>query len=219
MNNNIDYSYLGIEGLTGDRPTKVTNMSRTIVSYVIQELNGLRREFAPGSSKTISMHELYTLWGSPGGEQLIYEALYIEDNDIKKALGLPTKEEVPEFEWAREDALKVLSKGTEDEILDALEFGPFYIAEWFKEDIIKIKNIDRRRFVGELFHLDVEKMEENLKWAAEDPNAQGYREILGLEDASGQGRQRRAKSSAVDTGGSLGNAPTVQQRRSRRANN
>jgi len=189
MRETVDYSYL-VEGLTSDRMTRVTNMSRKYVSYTLPELNNLRREFSPDESKTLSMGELFTLNNTDGGAKLIYTSLYIEDNDIKRALELPTEEDGPEYEWTRDEAFKVLSNGSEDEILDALEFGPHYIAEWWKTDILKVTDINRREFYGTLTGINVNQAAANLEWAAGDKLAQGYDTLTGQKDQRGQRRRR-----------------------------
>lgn len=207
MNNIPDYSYLGVEGLDGHRLVKVTNMSRSVVAYTLPELNNLRKEFRPNisgrtpDSKMITFHELFTLFNSPGGEQIVWDALLIDDDEVRGALGLPTSEEVPELKYTREDVLNILKEGSDDEVLDMMEFGGFYIVEWVKEEIKNVDSRTRREFIGHLLHLNVDQMEENLKWAAEDPRANEFRynEISGVTvpDGAGSKTGRRARPGSI----------------------
>lgn len=213
--NNIDYSYLGVEGLEGNRIVKVTNMSRFQIGYSLPEKN-VTRSFGSNiygrnpDSKMLTFDEIFTLWNSTGGEQLIYDALLIEDMEVRKALGLPYEEaDVVELSYTREDIYNLLKNGTEDEILDALEFGPFYIAEWIKEDIRNIDSSSRRKFVGDIFNINVDNLEENLNWAAEDDKAGalGYATIKGL-DVSGAGETAAGSKRRTAGKGSTQSAQT-----------
>lgn len=198
---NTDFSYLA-DGLKGDTMIFVTNMSRKRVSYILPEIHVERdfKEYVSGfqpDKKEIPFGELYALNNSPGGRQLIWDNLKIDSNVARKGLDLPLSDDVPEVEFSREDVIKILNDGTEAEILDMLEFGPYYIAELVKEEIISIDSSKRRAFVGNVFRISVDGLEENLKWASEDPSANGYSSIKGApkKDASANTGTRRARRS------------------------
>lgn len=209
--NEQNYDFLGVEGLSGDTMIPVTNMSRSHVGYTLKELNNRTVSFTPNAEgrkadrKIISFHELYTLFNAPGGEQLIWDSLRIESDLAREALGLPTSEEIPEMGYDKEKVLDILKNGTEDEILDMLEFGPFYIAEWVKDLIRKVDSSSKRQLIGHLFKLDVDRMEENLKHANEDPKSQGYAELLGEKSASS--RRKSGAEESVDTQGRTRRVP------------
>lgn len=199
----IDYSYLGVEDLKGDRPVRVTNVARRKVNYVLPELNGTTRNFAPApvsgkpEAKVITFHELYLLHNSPGGAKLIYENLQIKDNDVRIALDLPTD---PEFDYSIEDIKKLMVEGTKEQILDALDFGPFYIAQWMKSTLVteavKI-DYDKIKFFESLFRMKLDNLRENFEWAKEDP--QIGREYRAMQAGEAQaGRQRRAGSASAE---------------------
>lgn len=199
----IDYSYLGVEGLKGDRPVRVTNVARRKVSYVLPELNDMRRDFPPApisgrtEPKVITFHELYLLQNSPGGAKLIFENLQIRDNDVRVALDLPTD---PEFDYDLADIEKLMVEGTKEQILDALDFGPFYIAQWMKNALVTKNlsiNYDKVKFFETLFRMKLDNVKENFEWAKEDP--QIGREYRAMEKVNeGAGRQRRAGTSTDD---------------------
>lgn len=196
----IDYSYLGVEGLKGDYPVRVANVARRKVSYVLPELNGTTRNFAPAplsgkpEIKIVTFHELYLLHNSPGGAKLIYENLQIKDNDVRTALDLPTD---PEFDYSIDDIRKLMVDGTKEEILDALDFGPFYIAQWMKNSLAtETVNIsyDKIKFFESLFRMNLQNLRDNFEWAKEDPQiGREYRAMQQGEE--GAGRQRRAGAS------------------------
>lgn len=222
MNNETDYSFLGVEGLTGNRQVKVTNMGRAAVGYTIKELN-LRRDFRPNfdgqapDSKIISFDELFRLNNIKGGPQLIYDNLLIEDNDVRYALGLPTIDEAPEYEYTRDEVFEILEKGDTDEILDMLEFGPYYIAQWVKEDIINIDSSKTRRFIGSLFDINIEQMEDLVRWSAEGDSEEGtslgYGTIKGLQNTSKVSNGRRARRADKVSPVEEGETPQLSRRR------
>lgn len=205
----IDYSYLGVPGLTGDRPVRVTNLGRQRVYYTLPELNGLHRTFQPvergiADTKVVTFHELYTLNNSPGGPQLIFDNLQIKDNDVRKALDLP---EDPEFDYSVEEIKELIEKGTEDEILDALEFGPYYLAQWMKEVIITegLNDFEKRKFFEGLFNFNLTAAQENFNWSKEDPIVGSIYQAM---DPNTKERERRASSPSE---------PKPRERRVRRA--
>ena len=59
----------------------VTNKSAGFVIYNIPEL-GVRREFAPHEAKHIKVDELDSLSMMGGGKELIYNYLFINDDEI-----------------------------------------------------------------------------------------------------------------------------------------
>lgn len=207
----VDYSYLGVDGLHGDYMVRVSNLSRKRVVYTIPELN-LYRDFRPAQgnqidTKTISFHELYLLSNSPGGEKLIWDNLQIKDNDVRKALGLP---EDPEFDYSIEDIKKLVVDGTEEEILDALDFGPFFIASQIKGLLITDTppiSYDKIRFFEGLFRMNLQVLKDNFEWSKTDPQVGAqYRAMDAKEQQNG--RTRRAV-----TAKEAAKAPAVRQRR------
>lgn len=191
----IDYSYLGVDSLDGSYPVKVSNISPQIVSYVLSELNGTTRTFEAAThnrveTKTIQFHELYTLFQSAGGQQLIYDHLQIKDNMVRTALGLPTE---PEFDYSYEDIEKLVQEGSKEEILDALEFGPYYIAQWMKNIIVTkgLNDYNKRKFFGDLFNMSVDVAQDNFEWAKGDPTVGSRYAAMGAQ-ADAMARTRRS---------------------------
>ena len=203
MNNtylSMDYSFL-VEGLAGDRMVPVSNMARSRVAYDIEEMNISRefRQFEYGKEpdkKNLPFGELYALNNMPGGRQLIWDNLKIDDNLARKALELPLAEEAAEVEYDRAAVAKLLKQGTEDEILDMLEFGPYYIAQWVKEEAVNLDSSSRRKFIGDVLKIDVEGLAANLEWASEDEESGRlqYGTIQGVKGKEGSTTRRRRSS-------------------------
>lgn len=223
MNNSyltIDFSYL-VEGLKGDTMIPVSNMGRKRVAYIIEEIGVTRdfRQFQEGQrpdTKNIPFGELYALSNMPGGMQLIWDNLKIDSNDARQALGLPLAEDTPEVEYDRETVANIVQKGTEDEILDMLEFGPYYIAEWIKEEAINVDSSKRRHFIGQVLQINIDALEENVKWAAgdEDAGRLQYQTIKGIKtNTAARSAGRRSTGERTEGKTKTGTASSGRKRR------
>jgi len=198
----IDYGFLGVgEDLTGATPVRVANLSPHVVEYVLTD-PAVRRTFTPATPtqvdlKTIQFHELYTLYNSPGGPRLVYDHLQIQDNRIREALGLPTD---PEFGFSYNDIKKLVQEGTEEEILDAIEFGPYYIPQWMKNIIVTegLNDYSKRKFFGTLFSMDLNSAQDNFEWAKGDPiTGEKYKAMDSVKQPGA--RQRRTGNNGETT--------------------
>jgi hypothetical protein len=176
----IDYSFLGIEGLTGDKLVRVWKRANGRVSYVLEDPK-VRREWSRNDEvKMISFHELYTLSNDPGGKGILEYFLLIKDQDVLKALNLPLD---PEYQYTEEDCKTLVLKGTKDQILDALEFGGYGVATLIKKQAIdsKIDSSERKKLLNGIFNFDLDAIYSNKEWAEMDT------------DKTSETRQRRAK--------------------------
>lgn len=197
-----DYSFLVPgEELNGDKPVKVTNLSPKVVVYEIPELH-ITREFRPHAlgqtpdSKYITFKELFALSQTPGGMSLIYDNLLIEDKVSRKALGLSLPEtengeEIEPDEQSYDEAkvLEILNKGTEDDVLDMLDYGPERIAYMVKQLLFSINSYDRRKWVCDVMQWDMQKLQENLEWAMDDERNRGS-----YDDIDYVAKQRKVKA-------------------------
>lgn len=227
----IDYGFLGVEGITGDTMVKLENYGRSIVSYNLTMSNGARveRVFRPmvagqrPHAIQVSFDELYQLSQSPGGMQLIFDNLYTDNMKVREAIGLPyNKEDLPEITYTRDDVSKIAKDGSDDEVMDMVEFGVgaglHYIAEWLKEDLLTIDSSSRRELIGKMIHVNPDALASIAKWSAEDEQAGtlGYGDIKGLktEQAPTGSRRRRAGTNVADgTASAVENTGTQRQRR------
>lgn len=217
----INYDFLGVPNLTGDRKVTISNYGRANVSYSVQLSNGgtVQRDFAPmikgraPHSIVVSFDELYQLSQKPGGKQLIFDNLYTDDMEVRKALGLPyDKEELPEIGYTRDDVSRIVKEGTDDEIKDLVEFGIgaglHYIAEWIKEDSITVDSSSRKELIGKMLNINPDGLADLTEWLAEDAQAGtlGFYTINGVEGKQASAshtttRRRRAQSNTEASDG------------------
>jgi hypothetical protein len=152
-------SFLG-EEITGDLEVKVWSTSIGDVVYALDDPR-VHRNWKPGELKIITFHELYQLANTPGGMPILVNHLQIRDENVRKALQLPME---PEYFYTEEDARKLVNTGTEEEILDALEFGPRSLASMIRYfAILDIDSLEKMKFFNGLFRMNIQQIRENLK--------------------------------------------------------
>lgn len=156
-----DYSFLG-EGITADMEVKVFNNSGGRVSYNLSEPRVSREFFRPGHMISVTFDEIYALSNEPGGMDLLLHFLQIRDNKVREALALPTD---PEYLYTTEDIKKLVLKGTKDQLLDALEFGPYGMAEVIRKTAVdeKLDSGTRIDLLSEVLGIDLKRIYENDK--------------------------------------------------------
>ena len=115
---------------------KVLNRDNGAIVYSIPEMNGLRREFQAGETKEVTFEELQKLAYIPGGSEILKENLMILNNPeaIKALVGHVE----PEYNYSREDIIKLLKEGSMDEFLDCLDFAPEGVKELIKTLAIEL---------------------------------------------------------------------------------
>ena len=97
----------------------VTNKSAGTVIYSIPEMH-VRREFSPHETKHLAVTELNALTMIPGGKNLLYNYLFINDEEVVRYL--INGEVVPEY-YLSEDQLPIwMDTCSLDEFKDALDF-------------------------------------------------------------------------------------------------
>ena len=99
----------------------VTNKSAGFVIYNIPE-KGVRREIAPHETKHIKVDELDSLSMMGGGKELIYNYLFINDDEILRHL--LNKDVEPEYYLTEEQIPSWMESCSIDEFKDALDFAP-----------------------------------------------------------------------------------------------
>ena len=225
MSNSVDYSFLGIKDLNGDRRVTLQNYGRANVSYSVTLSNGspVSRQFRPyingqpPHAISVTFDELYQLAQMAGGKQLIFDNLYTDDMEVRKALGLPyDTEEVPEIAYTREDVSRIVREGSDDELKDLVEFGVgaglHYIAEWMKEELISVDSFSRRELIGEMLNIHPDALISVTRWMAEDEKAGelGFGSIKGLntQGKTTGGTRRRRAGQAEAIGDDSGSTPT-----------
>ena len=127
--------------LENDVVIKVTNRADSYIGYGIPEA-GIRRRFAPGEMKEITMGELRQLHWVPGGMSIISNYLIIDNVEAVNELIYNAQ---PEHFYTKADVRKLLEEGTEDQLLDCLDFAPEGVVQLVKDVAVEIKLNDVRK--------------------------------------------------------------------------
>lgn len=144
----------------------VKNRGSSMVSYRIPEA-GIRRSFAPGETKQISAVELEQLTFQPGGMMLLTNYLQILDLDTINNMGMRVE---PEYHMSEQDVAKLITTGSLDSFLDALDFAPAGVIDLIKKLSITIPmtDINKRKALKEKTGFDVEAALRNIAAEQED---------------------------------------------------
>ena len=113
-----------------ETPIRVLNRDNGAVVYSIPEMNGLRRVYQSGQIKEVTFEELQKLSYMPGGSVLLKDCLVILDNPqaIKELIG---HVEI-EYNYTKDDIIKLMKEGSLDEFLDCLDFAPEGVLDLIK---------------------------------------------------------------------------------------
>lgn len=138
---------------------KIKNRSGGSAVYTIPELGdrrNIRRDFAPGEIKTVSMEEVEALTFVPGGSTLLKEYLQILDEEAMKKLDIEVE---PEYNMSESDVKKLLLSGTLNEFLDCLDFAPTGVIDLIKEFSVSLPLNDsqKREAIRSKTGFDVDK--------------------------------------------------------------
>lgn len=183
MKNNFNYLLSDqSKDLYGDQMVKVGNGSPQWICYLVPDMN-VRREFRPLENgkmdeKYVTFEELFNLNNTPGGRELLYEHLVINDETVREALDLPFGEDAPEFAYTEEDVKNVLLNGSDDEVLDMYDFGPERMAKITKSLLVDLDNISysRLELLENIFGWsDISRMIKNWKGLEEEKGASSTR--------------------------------------------
>ena len=112
-----------------DSVIKVLNRDSGAVWYAIPEMNGLQRVFQAGEEKEVTYEELEKLSFIPGGMELLKDSLVIKNQEAVKSL-LGNVE--PEYNYNKDDIIKLMNIGSIEEFLDCLDFAPEGVKDLIK---------------------------------------------------------------------------------------
>lgn len=132
-----------------DTLIKVKNRDNGTVGYTIPELGNLHRSFSKGETKEITMDELRKLSYISGGKLLLQDYLIVQDQDALRELLSDDVE--PEYYYGEEEIKKLLLTGSNDQLLDCLEFAPEGVIGLVKDLAVslKINDISKRNIILE----------------------------------------------------------------------
>lgn len=161
---------------------RVLNRDTGSVVYSIPEMNGLKRVFQSGEIKEVTFEEIQKLSYIPGGSELLRDSLLILDNDeaVKETIGHVE----PEYNYTKEDVLKLMTQGSLDEFLDCLDFAPEGVKELVKTLAVELplNDVSKRKAIKEKLGFDV------------DAAAQIQEEAADVEPAAPKARRRVVKT-------------------------
>ena len=132
-----------------DTLIKVKNRDSGTVGYTIPELGNLHRSFSKGETKEITMDELRKLSYISGGKVLLQNYLIVQNQDALKELLSDDVE--PEYYYGEEEIKKLLLTGSNDQLLDCLEFASEGVIGLVKDLAVslKINDISKRNIILE----------------------------------------------------------------------
>ena len=141
--------------LHNDDKVRVENRDNTLVGYVVPETNIIRR-FNEQETKEIPMGELRQMVQVKGHRNLIKNHLIIHSKEAVDEL-MPDAE--PEYFYTAKDVDFLLSRGTLDQLLDALDFAPEGVINLIKDEAVKtnLNNVDKREAILSKTGFDVTK--------------------------------------------------------------
>lgn len=151
----------------------VTNRSNGSVVYRIPEKH-IRREFNRKETKRVPYQEIIEVAAQPGGRELLYNFLLIENQEVVRE-GLNLKEE-PEY-WLTEDMIAGdwMNTCSLDAFKDALDFAPEGVKALIKKYAVSkpLNDMAKRQALLDQLKFDVTKaiaMNETETPAAESTN-------------------------------------------------
>lgn len=144
----------------------VKNRSASFVVYSLPERN-LRREFAPGETRTVAFEELEALSFQPGGRELMANFLQIEAQEATDALGIKRE---PEYNLSEVQIRDLILSGSQDEFLDCLDFAPVGVIDLIKQMAISLPMTDmnKAKALQDKTGFDVMTALQNLRKEQED---------------------------------------------------
>ena len=169
---------------------RVKNRGASTVVYKIAD-KGIRREFKPGQIIPISSEELEELTFQPGGTMILSQFLQILDLEGIQAAGIRPE---PEYHMSEADVAKLITSGSLDAFLDALDFAPIGVIDLIKKLSISIPMVDipKRKALKEKTGFDVEAALKHNEESKEDDQ----KTILKTDN----GGERRVKPDAAPAG-------------------
>ena len=169
---------------------KVKNRGASTVVYRIPD-TGVRREFQPGQTLSISSEELEQLTYQPGGAALLSQFLQIQDLDALKQFNVRTE---PEYHMSEADVVALIKTGSLDAFLDALDFAPIGVIDLIKKLAVEIPMVDipKRKALKEKTGFDVEAALRHI----EEDKADDQKTILKTNNNG----ERRVKAEEIPAG-------------------
>lgn len=149
---------------------KVTNRSGGSVCYYIPERH-LNRVFQPHETKSLSVEELMEVSVQPGGRELLYNFLLIQDAQAMRQI--LNANEAPEYWLTEENIPAWMTSCSLDEFKDGLDFAPEGVKDLIKDLAISmpLNDMAKREAIKEMIGFDVTKAIEIERLSKTDDSA------------------------------------------------
>lgn len=132
---------------------RVENRDNTIVGYVVPETT-ITRRFEAYETREVLMGELRQMIQRKGHKNLIKNHLIIHSKEAVDEL-LPDAE--PEYFYNVKDVDFLLTKGSLDQLLDALDFAPEGVINLIKDEAVRtnLNDMEKREAIKDKTGFDV----------------------------------------------------------------
>lgn len=167
----------------------VKNRSASTVIYSIPEMNNLRREFRPGEIKSVTGSELIQLSYRPGGRRIIENYLLINNEEVLDGLNMEVE---PEYKLDEAGVVKLLKDGSEDQLIDCLNFAPEGVKDLVKAVALAmpLNDLNKCKIIKDMLGYDVLFVRSTNEQIAKES---------GAEAASAPAKKRRVASNSAET--------------------
>lgn len=167
----------------------VKNRSASTVIYSIPEMNNLRREFRPGEIKSVTGSELIQLSYRPGGRRIIENYLLINNEEVLDGLNMEVE---PEYKLDEAGVVKLLRDGSEDQLIDCLNFAPEGVKDLVKAVALAmpLNDLNKCKIIKDMLGYDVLFVRSTNEQIAKES---------GVEAAPAPAKKRRVASTSAAT--------------------
>ena len=167
----------------------VKNRSASTVIYSIPEMNNLRREFRPGEIKSVTGSELIQLSYRPGGRRIIENYLLINNEEVLDGLNMEVE---PEYKLDEAGVVKLLRDGSEDQLIDCLNFAPEGVKDLVKAVALAmpLNDLNKCKIIKDMLGYDVLFVRSTNEQIAKES---------GAETAPAPAKKRRVASTSSAT--------------------
>lgn len=180
----------------------VQNLVDHIVVFTDAD-NHRRYSFQPFEKKTVAAGVLRQLNYSYGGSVLLKNFLSVKNADLAKEFGVDPDETI-EYNWTEKDVDNLLTSGSVDELLDALEFGPEGIQNLIIDKAVetKLNDMEKRKAIFDMTGKDINQMislREQSETKSEDSDAPKKARRVAKKKTTTKSTGRRTNTSTKKT--------------------
>ena len=177
-----------------ERICLVTNRSSGTAGYALPERH-IRRIFQAGETKRIPYYEIEELSSQPGGKELIYHYLYIQDEEVLKE-GLNINPEPEYYLINTSNVDNWMTTCSLAEFQDALDFAPEGIKDLIKIHAVKLplNDMQKAQAIKDQLHYDVVRAIENERAVTEEEPVKPTGRRAAVEEKKPEAPKRRTNS-------------------------